>query len=210
VEGLTAGRLAQKYHRPALVLSIEGERAVGSGRSIRSIDLHGQLERVSDLFTHFGGHELACGFSLPTSRIDELRRRLRENFAELDESLFVRDAEVEGVVTIGDLDRDFVEAHEMLQPFGSGNLQPMFVLRGARVVSTRTFAEDCCEVVLEDGSGRVPAVVWPSVKTLTAELVRRERSDVLFHIEPDSYSPTGIRLVVADIREAAVPGSGRP
>jgi single-stranded-DNA-specific exonuclease len=204
VVGLTAGRLAQKFHRPALVLSIEGEQAVGSGRSIRSIDLHSQLERVSDLFTHFGGHELACGFSLPTSRIDELRRRLRENFAELDASLFIRDAEVEGVVTIGDLDGDFVQAHEMLQPFGSGNLQPMFVLQGARVVSTRTFAEDCCEVVLEDGSGRVPAVVWPSVKMLTAELVRLGRSDVLFHLEPDRYSPIGIRLVIADIRATDV------
>jgi len=202
VVGLTAGRLMQKFHRPALVLSIEGDRAVGSGRSIRSIDLHAQLERVSDLFTHFGGHELACGFSLDASRIDELRRRLRENFAELDGSLFARDAEVEGVVTIGDLDRGFVEAHEMLQPFGSGNSQPMFMLRGAHVVSTRNFAEDCCEVVLEDGSGRMPAVVWPSVKELAAELVRLGRSDVLFHVEPDSYSPTGARLVLADARKS--------
>jgi single-stranded-DNA-specific exonuclease len=56
VIGLAAGRIAQKYHRPTLVMSIDGETAVGSARSIPTIDLHAQLESVSDVFTHFGGH----------------------------------------------------------------------------------------------------------------------------------------------------------
>lgn len=202
VLGLTAGRLAQKYHRPALVMTIEGERCVGSARSIPSINLHAQLEEVADLFTHFGGHEFACGFSLETRNLPALRERLAANFARLDEALFVREANVDAVLTLGEIDRPFIEAHELLQPFGAGNPQPLFMARRVEVVGTRMFADDCCELMLDDGSGRVPAVVWPSVKQLAAEIVQRVRADVLFHVEPDSYAAGGARLTIADARAA--------
>jgi len=202
VLGLTAGRIAQKYHRPTLVMAIEGERCVGSARSITSINLHAQLEEVADLFTHFGGHEFACGFSLETRNLPALRKRLAENFAKLEESLFVREANVDAVLTLGEIDRAFIESHELLQPFGAGNPQPLFIVRGVEVVGTRTFGEDCCELMLDDGSGRVAAVVWPSVKQLAAEIVQRVRADVLFQVEPDTYSPAGVRLTIVDVHAA--------
>src|SRR6185369_4494205 len=186
VLGLTAGRIAQKYHRPTLVMTIEGDRCVGSARSISTINLHAQLEAVADLFTHFGGHEYACGFSLETRNLPALRERLGANFALLDESLFIKEATVDAVLTLGEIDRAFIEAHEMLQPFGAGNPQPLFMARGVEVVGTRMFAEDCCELMLDDGSGRMAAVVWPSVKQLAAEIVQRVRADVLVQVEPDA------------------------
>ena len=202
VLGLTAGRIAQKYHRPTLVMAIEGDRCVGSARSIPTINLHAQLEAVADLFTHFGGHEYACGFSLETRNLPALRERLGANFALLDESLFIKEATVDAVLTLGEIDRAFIEAHEMLQPFGAGNPQPLFMARGVEVVGTRMFAEDCCELMLDDGSGRMAAVVWPSVKQLAAEIVQRVRADVLFQAEPDTYSPAGVRLTITDVRAA--------
>src|SRR5215210_4710403 len=84
VLGLTAGRIAQRYHRPTLVMTIEGDQCVGSGRSIQTVDLHGELDAVHELFTHFGGHEFACGFSLAASNLDALRQRLYERFARFD------------------------------------------------------------------------------------------------------------------------------
>jgi single-stranded-DNA-specific exonuclease len=183
-------------------MAIEGDRCVGSARSIPTINLHAQLEAVADLFTHFGGHEYACGFSLETRNLPALRERLGANFALLDESLFIKEATVDAVLTLGEIDRAFIEAHEMLQPFGAGNPQPLFMARGVEVVGTRMFAEDCCELMLDDGSGRVAAVVWPSVKQLAAEIVQRVRADVLFQAEPDTYSPAGVRLTIADVRAA--------
>ena len=202
VLGLTAGRLAQKFHRPALVMTIEGDRCVGSARSIPSINLHAQLEKVADLFTHFGGHEFACGFSLETRNLAALRERLASNFAKLDEALFIREAKADAVLTLGEIDRTFIEAHELLQPFGAGNPQPLFIARRVEVVGTRIFGDDCCELMLDDGSGRVPAVVWPSVKQLAAEIVQRVRADVLFRVEPDSYAAGGARLTIEDVRAA--------
>src|SRR6185436_17806577 len=103
VIGLTAGRIAQRYHRPTLVISIEGggtppgqpagrrraqgDLCVGSARSIPSIDLHARLEAVQDLFSHFGGHPFACGFSLNRDDLEELRERLTESFEALDAEL---------------------------------------------------------------------------------------------------------------------------
>jgi single-stranded-DNA-specific exonuclease len=202
VLGLTAGRIAQRYHRPALAIGIDGELAVGSGRSISTINLHAQLETVADLFTHFGGHEFACGFALPAANVDELRRRLEERFAAFDEDVFRREAQVDAEVTFAEVDQEFVNAHETMQPFGAGNLQPLFLARNANVTATREFAPDCCELTLDDGTARAAAVLWPSVRALAADVKNGATVDLLFRIEPDGYARSGAKLTIVDARPA--------
>lgn len=197
VLGLTAGRIAQRYYRPTLVMTIEGETCIGSGRSITTIDLHSMLEEVSDLFTHFGGHEFACGFSFPASNLEALRKRLHERFASLDESTFVREANVDATLTLGELDAEFIKSHEMLQPFGAGNAQPLFLVRNVTITGTRTFAEDCCELSVQDATGKAVAVLWPSVKQLGGTMVKSP-VDLLVKVEPDRYH--GVRLEIVDAR----------
>ncbi len=200
VLGLTAGRIAQRYYRPTLVMTIEeeGETCVGSGRSIPTIDLHGALESVSELFTHFGGHEFACGFSLEARNLEALRARLHELFETFDESRFRREARVDATLTFGEIDAEFLTAHEMLQPFGAGNAQPLFLVRDVTVTGTRTFAEDCCELSLQDATGNATGVLWPSVKGLD---VVSGAVDLLVKIEPDRYR--GVRLEVVDARRVS-------
>lgn len=201
VLGLTAGRIAQSTHRPTLAISIDGGHATGSGRSISTINLHEQLSAVADLFTHFGGHEFACGFSLPAANVKRLRERLEANFAALEEEQFRHTAFVDGTVTLASVDREFVLAHEMLQPFGAGNTQPLFMLRRVSVTGKRPFAEDCCELKLEDGTGKGSAVLWPSVKQLASQ-INGVPLDFLVQIEADGWSDIGGRMTVADVRPA--------
>lgn len=202
VLGLTAGRIAQKYHRPTLMLSVDNGLAVGSGRSIPTIDLHGQLSAVSDLFDHFGGHEFACGFSLPSSSIDDLRTRLTESFDALEPSLFRREAEIDGTLTLADLDAEFIAGHELLQPFGSGNPQPLFLVRKVRVTGRRTFAEECCEFAIADATGEGTAVRWPASRPIDDVLNQPEASDILCQVEPDAYARSGVRLTLLDARNS--------
>jgi single-stranded-DNA-specific exonuclease len=204
VLGLAAGRLAQQYHRPALVISIDGESCVGSARSIESIDLHSELDAVSDLFAHFGGHEFACGFSLATDNLPALRERLQARFDELDDGLFRREARVDGLLTLAEIDGELLAAHELLQPFGAGNQQPLFELQDVSLVSSRMFAEDCRELELVDATGRGKAVLWPGQQQL-AELLASGPFDLLARIEPDQRN--GSRLTVVDARSSrkAVP-----
>lgn len=194
VLGLTAGRLAQRHHRPTLVMTIEGDSCVGSGRSIQTVNLHSMLSEVADLFEHFGGHEFACGFSLPRRHLGELKRRLQERFETVGDDAFRREALVDAEVSLGQIDRGFVAAHEMLQPFGAGNAQPLFLVRGVTVTSTRPFADECFELSL-DGTGRAKGVLWSSVKGLRE--VMAGVSDVLVKLEPDRYSTSKLEIVDA-------------
>ena len=200
VLGLTAGRIAQRYHRPTLAIGIEGDLAVGSGRSIPTINLHAQLESVAELFTHFGGHEFACGFALPAANVDELRRRLEERFATFDDEVFRREAQIDAQVTLAEVDREFVAAHELMQPFGAGNLQPLFLVRNVSIVATREFAPDCSVLTIDDGTGKALAVLWPSARALAPDLARGATVDLLFQIEPDGYAPSGAKLAVMDAK----------
>ena len=197
VLGLTAGRIAQRYQRPTLVMTIEGDLCVGSGRSIPTVDLHSELDAVHELFTHFGGHEFACGFSLEAKNLGELRQRLQERFARFDETVFRREAHVDASLTLAEIDAEFIATHEMLQPFGAGNTQPLFVIRDVTVTGTRNFAEDCCELTLQDATGRGVGVLWPSAKELRAQM-NGAPLDMLVKVEPDKYSVA--RLEVVDVR----------
>jgi single-stranded-DNA-specific exonuclease len=201
VLGLTAGRIAQRHYRPALVIGIENGRCVGSARSIPTINLHAQLESVGELFTHFGGHEFACGFSLETRNLEALRAELGARFDALDETLFRREARIDATLTFSELDAEFLAAHEQLQPFGAGNSQPLFLAHRVTVKSKRTFAEDCCELILDDATGRATAVLWPSAKELAPELTNGP-ADILFHVEPDAWGERGVRLSLVDARAA--------
>ena len=79
VIGIVAQRVAERYHRPALVIGIEDGVGVGSGRSIKSFHLLDALTSASDLFQRFGGHAQAAGFAMEAERIPELTRRFEEH-----------------------------------------------------------------------------------------------------------------------------------
>ncbi|MEA2337067.1 MAG: single-stranded-DNA-specific exonuclease, partial [Thermoanaerobaculia bacterium] len=144
--------------------------------------------------------EFACGFALPAVHVDELRRRLEERFASFDEDVFRREAQVDAEVTLAEVDEEFVKGHEMMQPFGAGNLQPLFLTRNATVTATREFAPECCELTLDDGTGKALAVLWPSARALVAEVKNGATVDLLFHIEPDGYAASGGKLTIVDAR----------
>lgn len=197
VVGLVAGKLCRLRNRPALVLSIDGEVAVGSGRSIERVDLHSRLVRVADLFTHFGGHRLACGFSLPAKRLGELRARIAGAFEDAGGDALDRCTEVDGTVRLGDLDAGFLAAYAALEPFGAGNRQPVLLCRDVVARRERQFAPDCRAYELDDGTGTFDAVLWPSNAAVAATLGERA-ADVLLRIDPDSWSSRGYRAEVVD------------
>jgi single-stranded-DNA-specific exonuclease len=118
----------------------------------------------------------------------------------MDEVLFRSEAEVDAELTLGDIDREFVAAHELMQPFGAGNPQPLFLTRNAEVKATREFAPDCCELTLDDGTGQALAVLWPSARALAPALAVGAIVDLLFRIEPDGYAASGAKLAVVDAR----------
>jgi single-stranded DNA-specific DHH superfamily exonuclease len=125
-----------------------------------------------------------------------------DTFDLLDEKLFRREARIDNALTFADIDRAFLDAHELLQPFGAGNPQPLFLARNVRVAGRREFGEGCCEMTLEDATGRAVAVLWPSANALDPIFSNGTRSDVVFQIEPDAYAASGARLTLVDARNS--------
>lgn len=200
VLGLCAGRIAQTWHRPALVLSRDGDDAVGSGRSIRSIDLHAELDACRDLFTRFGGHTFACGFSLPAANLERLRDRLVRRMSEREDALFARTIPVDAEIDLVAMDDVFQRDHALLEPFGQDNAQPVFLLRSVETADTREFSPGCFRLIFRQDSRRMPAVCWPSAAAVSGLLQEGRPVDVLVRLEPDRYD--GVRLEIVDAARA--------
>ena len=136
VIGITATRVVERYGRPALVISRDGEHAHGSGRSIPSFHLLNALESCAGLFTRFGGHAHAVGFSLPASSLPELRTHLDAyargclTLADFEPALNF-DAEL----SLDQVTPELFQALQRLQPFGVGNAQPVFAARAVRLTA---------------------------------------------------------------------------
>jgi len=136
VIGITATRIVERYNRPTIVISREGDEAFGSGRSIRSFHLLEALESCGTLFSRYGGHAHACGFAMPVGNVAELRTRLDE-FARSRLTLadFEPVLELDGELSLADVTPELYQALEMLEPCGMSNPEPVFATRGAQLVA---------------------------------------------------------------------------
>jgi single-stranded-DNA-specific exonuclease len=187
IVGLCAGRIAQKHNRPTLVMSVENGMAVGSGRSIASIDLHAAMEKHGELFEHFGGHSHACGFSMKAELVPELASRLAADLDGRAPETFAREALVDGEVTLAELDGALIASIDRFEPFGASNPRITALLRGVEVLSVRGFATDCHELMLRQGKATSGAVLWRSALALKPSLEPGATVDLVCHPEFDSY-----------------------
>lgn len=143
VVGLAASRLVDEFYRPAVVVAIEGEYSKGSARSIPEFHITQALDALDGLLERHGGHAAAAGFTVKTTRLGELERRLTGLAeAELGDLALTPSLTVDAEVALGDLSWDLYHQLERLQPFGFGNPTPILVSRHARVLSARAVGSD--------------------------------------------------------------------
>ncbi|MGK2878918.1 MAG: single-stranded-DNA-specific exonuclease RecJ [Solirubrobacterales bacterium] len=134
VLGIVAGRIAERFHRPAIALAIEGSVAAGSGRSGGVYDLHGGLASCADLLVRFGGHRAAAGLELDVANLERFRAAFVRHATE---TLTVEDLRprlsVDAVAEPSDINLEAVAAIEALGPFGAENPEPRFLIAGAQL-----------------------------------------------------------------------------
>ncbi|MGD0987566.1 MAG: single-stranded-DNA-specific exonuclease RecJ [Candidatus Sulfotelmatobacter sp.] len=143
VIGIAATRVVERYHRPAIVISREGEEAFGSGRSIRPFHLLEAVEASSNLFTRFGGHSHACGFAMPSANVGQLRSELdafaraRLTAADFDPVL-----DIEAELHLDDVTPALFQMLSLLEPYGTGNHEPAFAARNVRLIAPPKILKD--------------------------------------------------------------------
>jgi single-stranded-DNA-specific exonuclease len=170
VVGILASRVVERTGRPTLVITHEDGQAHGSGRSVEGFHLLDALtavhgERDEGLFTRFGGHAHAVGFSLPGERVEELRSRM-ELYAKsraMDEEAAQETMECDAEIRLGEITPKFLNALELLGPFGNGNPEPLWVSRGVRLaVPLKVVKERHLRLSVEDGEDgtRFGGMAW--------------------------------------------------
>jgi single-stranded-DNA-specific exonuclease len=142
VVGIVAARIAERYHRPTLVIALEGGLGRGSGRSAGGIDLHAALASCGDLLERFGGHRHAVGFALRRERVAALEARF-------DEAVRVQSGgtrpeptlEIDAEIRLGAVGTSLLEALHLLEPHGAANPEPTLLARDVTVDTVRVVGD---------------------------------------------------------------------
>jgi len=191
VVGIAAGRLARDFHRPAILLGVDGDSGTGSGRSIPGLDLHSFVAGFQDRTIRFGGHPQAIGLSVAVSELPDLRSAMEEA-AEWPPGILVRRREYELALSAGQIGSELYGELARLEPHGEGNRRPLIRLGPLeRVGLPRGFGEDHVKLRVRaargggsEGSRPVWLLGW-GWKERAASL--DGRFEVLGALEWDSY-----------------------
>jgi len=169
VVGIVAGRVTRKYNRPCVVLGNEGAFAKGSGRSVNGVNLVEVLGTCCEQLTSWGGHPMAVGVSLEKIHLDVFRTR----FAEAVRTTAGNDL-IEPILTISawltadQIREQLMEELELMQPFGQGNPEPIFGVRGVVLRSRpEVFKQSHFRFSFDDSRGRrLFGVAWKMANRL--------------------------------------------
>ncbi len=178
--GLVAGRLRETFHRPVFVVTRGEEGCKGSGRSVEAYSMYEEMSRCAELFTKFGGHPMAAGFSLPEENIDGMRERLNEA-STLTEEDRIPKVTIDVPMPIGYISRELIRQLELLEPCGKGNARPVFAEQHPlEIAKLRVVGEkrSVVRMTLQDPAGRqIDAVYFGDTENLRYSL--EEKYDIV-------------------------------
>lgn len=214
VIGIVATRVVERYGKPALVIARENGEGHGSGRSISPFHLLNALENdaCKALFTRFGGHSHAVGFSLPGEKISELRVAM-DAYARQHLSLadFEPCLEIDAELGIEEITPEVFAALEQLEPFGNGNREPVFCARNVRLLTPpRLLKEKHAKLRVArthtDTFRGFDLVGWRMAERLVAQnLSAGDCADIAFSLDENSHPEFGgLQLVLKDLQKQAV------
>lgn len=156
--GLVAGKLVSQFQKPAFVMTENNSEISGSGRSVPGLNMIETLQGIDHLFTKYGGHAMACGFTLkPNVSREEFAETFNTAVAETIAALeAVRVIDVVAEIQPKDITWELVNQLEQLRPFGQENLEPKFLLCGVTVVDFQTVGKTNAHLrmVVSDGQGK--------------------------------------------------------
>lgn len=202
VIGIAASKISERINRPCVVLSIDGDVAHGSARSIEPYHLLNGLTSCADLFEKFGGHSHAAGITLKPGRIAELRRRLNQHAAacltdeDLQPCIYI-DAEL----PTEEITFELVGELQTLEPYGAGNPRPTFLARNLCILmEPRLIGERHLKLHVAGPKGRpLEAIWWQGAEQVSA---LKKGIDMAYTIETSNWTgETFLQLSVQDVRE---------
>lgn len=207
VIGIAASKIAERINRPCVVLSLDGDIAHGSARSIESYHLLDGLTSCADLFEKFGGHSHAAGLTIRSDRIPDLRRRLNEHAAaRLTPEDLLPCVQIDAELPFQSITYQLANELSSLEPFGAGNLRPVFLTRDLHSIGEPRILKDRhLKMHLAGPQGRpLETVWWNCMDHLQQTRDMKAGIELAYTIETNVWNgETRMQLNVADMRVAA-------
>ena len=203
VIGIVASKLVDAYYRPAIVLSIDGDIAHGSCRSITGFNMLACLESCAPLMKRFGGHKAAAGLQLETSRIKEFRQAVNEHADailgpdDLRPSLWL-----DGPLALPDINERVMSEFAALAPFGPGNPRPKFHTGGVAIVDgPRLLKDRHLKMTLKQNGRILRAIQWNAAEREPNLTAKKDGVEIAYTVEENEYQGTKyVELRLEDFR----------
>lgn len=181
--GIVAGRIRERYYKPAFVLTNASEGLKGSGRSIEAYSMYEELSRCKDLLMRFGGHRQAAGLSMKRENLESFRKMIND-YCMLTPKDLTEKVVIDMEMPFSCVTEGLIRELALLEPFGKGNTKPVFAARNVRLMDMRVMGrkKNVLKMRAVDANGStVEAVYFGDVENLSG------RKDTLLSI---TYYPT--------------------
>jgi single-stranded-DNA-specific exonuclease len=203
VIGIVASKLVDAYHKPSIVLSIDGEIAHGSCRSIPDFDMLDGLERCADLFLRFGGHRQAAGLTMEAARVPEFRARINAYADDVLEPDQLRPRlRIDGPLSLREITPGLIDGLTQLAPFGLANPRPVFHAMPVEIVDgPRPLKERHLKMTFRQDGRSFRAIAWRAAERAAFLTEHRTGVNLAFSLEQNEYQgETYLELSVADFK----------
>ena len=207
VIGIVASRLAEKFYRPTVLLSIREEKAKGSARSIPGFHLFRALEKCASYLNTYGGHEFAAGVEVEKARLVDFKKAfLAVADLWLTNEMLTPCLEVEEVIEVAEVTKDLLNNLLQLAPFGAGNPEPILASRKVNIFSYNGVGKNAKHLKLKVGNefARYEAIGF-NYGSLAAQLEGIEWVDLAFNVTENDWN-NQIQLVLKDLQPVAEVG----
>ena len=204
VIGIVASRLTEKYYRPTVMISLDGDIGKGSGRSIPGFNLHAVLKECSDLLIGFGGHEQAGGLTIKRSNLQDFVDKFDDVVtSKLTADLMTKKIKVEAILNFSDINRKLLKIIERLEPYGPENARPVFVSKGALPAGEATIVgENHLKLKFKQKNRTIDAIGFNMAEQLTNVLNPPVGGmDIAYELEENSWNGNKyIQIILKDLK----------
>lgn len=199
VIGLASGKITEKYYRPSIVLSENGDISKASARSINGFNIIEAIKETG-LILEGGGHPMAAGFSIETTKIEEFRLKINElNNEKLTDDVLERKLHIDMEINFESITKELVEELKKFEPSGQGNYSPVFASSKVAIKEVKPVGNEGKHLKLKlEQNGKVIDAIWfnSQYKVHSTEYI-----DIAFSVEENIWNnKTSIQLKIKDIK----------
>lgn len=199
VIGIVASKCVDEYYKPTIVLTESNGYVTGSARSVSGFDVHGAIEKCREWLEQFGGHKYAAGLSLKKENLNSFILAFEEAVASsISPDQQQRHLKIDAEITLDLISKKFLNLVNQMDPFGPGNLQPVFVAKGVRIQRASLLKELHLKLNIEQ-NGAVFDTIGFNMPHYFRNDLSGKKVDICFCIDENNFR--GIKTIQLKIKD---------